>query len=220
MGQTLLIRLYGVLFCLVFALIFTGQVLSFAGHYRLLPVLAGSVLVWLAALWLYFRRAPGWPEQAFLPPATPAAPRLDALCMVLAVLALSSAFLLRLALFPGSVAGNVIAGDALSYHFVRAVELVRSGTMWDLAIAYGEYPAGYESLVSLGVLLTGTVYPAGLVHALIVLLLALTLALLLRRYTRLPAALALLLATLVLFIPDFFSQSLVVGKNDLLLSVL
>lgn len=229
-----ILRFYGTLFCLMFAFIFTAQVLSFLGLYRALLVFPLSLVVWAGAGWVYFRRDNGWlaavsnptPVSSVVnlhPFAVKGSSRvalLNSTLFATALFLLISVFLLRMVLFPYSSAGNIVPLDALYYHFVKAIELVRTGTMWDLAIPFGEYPAGYESLISAGILLTGSVYPAGIVHAAGLLLLVLTLYLLLCRLTALPAEGSLFLSVVLFFYPDLYSHALVIGKNDLFLSTL
>jgi hypothetical protein len=137
-------------------------------------------------------------------------------------------FLLPLLRWPESVSGNWFPWDAGKYHFPKAVELFRSGSVNDLSIDYGEYPFGYESLLSFGLLITQDLSLFGLIHVLIDLFALLTIWLLARRYTQISPPLLLFLTALMLVCDDvykflnfwqvFYPEFLTVGKNDLFLA--
>jgi hypothetical protein len=230
MLQRFILLIYGITLTLLFAIIFTAQVLGFIGLYQPILVLPLTGLVWLGAGYAYFRLDNGWLRRSFpaeinlITAAEAGTPRRNAGQILTwsiaggALLLLIVVFVQRMALYPYSNLGSNIAADAMSYHLVKGVELYRTGTMWDLSILYGEYPIGYESLIALGVMLTRTMYPIGIAHALNTVFLSLTVVLLLRRYTRLPLEWLLLGSVSLFFYPDLYSQLLVIGKNDLFLS--
>lgn len=127
--------------------------------------------------------------------------------------------------WPTSHAGDWFPWDAGLYHFPKAVELYRSGSIWDLSIAYSDYPFGYESLLSFGLLLTGDLSLFGPIHVLIVLFFISGFWLLARRITKLDGGLLLLLIVLIILSDTFFqfmnlwrifTQDIyTVGKNDI-----
>ena len=119
--------------------------------------------------------------------------------------------------------------DAGLYHFPKAVEMIVTGSARDLTIAYGEYPFGYETLVALTLSLNHAGLLLGSLHALITLLLFLSLAVLITRLTRLPRGLAYFGIALVFLSYQLarnfdsniwwslWAQVTRVGKNDVLL---
>jgi len=130
--------------------------------------------------------------------------------------------------WPESIAGDWFPWDAGKYHFPKAVEMVRSGSANDMTIAYGEYPFGYESLLSFSLLVSGNADLFGWMHALIDLFFILSFWLLAKRYTQIRSSFLLLLTTLVILGNFFFKflnlwrvfqmEMVTVGKNDLLLA--
>lgn len=212
-----LLRLYGISLCLLFGMITAAGLTSFGSSYYPLPVLISTCLVMGIALYVYFRHDNGWVAAVF-PAANSPQNRLFFTMIGSAGVLLISVFLFRLLNYPVSAVGNVIPGDAISYHFLKALELIRSGTLWNLAHLYGEYPIGYESLIAFGLLFTGSWQFAGVMHGLILLLLILSIYLLLRRYTQLPDAVLFFISVIIFFYPDLYSQALIVGKNDLFLA--
>ena len=130
--------------------------------------------------------------------------------------------------WPDSHAGNWFPWDAGAYHFPKAVELFRSGSIWDMSIAYADYPFGYESLLSFALLLSGDLSLFGALHALLLLFFVNTFWLLGRKITGLDGGLLLFLIALLLLSDHFFQflnlwrvftlDIYTVGKNDLLLA--
>ena len=215
MIQRLLIWIYGLVFALLFGVVFSAQILGFLRLYAPLPVLLGTVAATLAAAYFYFRSGRTW-WRGFAPQPRPTPG--EAMAAVCALLLLLLIFGLRMALWPESALGAIHHEDMIVYHLPKAIELARTGGMWSLGIPYGQYPIGYESLTSLAILLTGSYARLGLAHALITVFLILTIVLLLRRYTPLPTGWLLLGGVLLWLYPTLYSQILIVGKNDLLLS--
>ncbi len=212
-----LLRLYGIILCILFGIITAAGLVSFGSVYQPLPVLIATFVTTSIALYFYFRHDNGWFAAVFPAQVHPQS-RLFWSAIGVALVLLISVFLFRLVNYPLSAAGNVIPGDAISYHFLKAMELIRTGTLWNVAHLYGEYPIGYESLIAFGLLFTGSWQFAGIIHSLILLLLILSIYLLLRRYTHLPDALLFLISVALFFYPDLYSQALIVGKNDLFLA--
>lgn len=225
-----LIPLTGSLLCLFFGFMIAGQITAFFGIFRLVPVLTLGIACTLAAILLYFR----WDEHQFLPALrnrseSPLTWRwLNAAAYLAAFAILLLLIILPLARWPFSPISDVIHWDAGAYHFPKAIELFKSGTYWDLSIPYGEYPNGFESLLALSLLLTGSEALFGTIHALIALLSFLVIWSLTWRYTRLPGGFAALVIAIV-FISGkmitagnpfwvFANQVFMIGKNDLLVS--
>ncbi|MGV8025266.1 MAG: hypothetical protein AB2L18_01760 [Anaerolineaceae bacterium] len=153
----------------------------------------------------------------------------------LSVLLFSCGFLILCALilypvlrWPTSHAGDWFPWDAGLYHFPKAVELFRSGSIWDLTIAYADYPFGYESLLSFGLVLTGDLTLFGPMHAMIVLFFISGFWLLACRITKLDGGLLLLLIVFIILSDKFFQfmnlwrvftlDIYTVGKNDILVA--
>ena len=209
--------LSSVLLCVLCAVPFAAQTLGFLGAYTSPTAITLTLLSAGVGLWLYWRYASmDTFKQALQPMPAPHTLSLAAVGIVL--LCLSGLFVLRLSAWPLSDVGANISGDLVDYHLIKAIELYRTGSIWDVTIIYGQYPIGYESYAAFSIVLTGDILLMGVWHALIVLLLYLTLFLLLRRYTLLADAVLLLLALALLFVPFIYSQLLLVGKNDVLLS--
>lgn len=123
-----------------------------------------------------------------------------------------------LLLWPESSVGASIPYDALAYHFPQAVELWKTGTLWNTGVTCWQYPSGYEGLLALSYLATGRETLFGLLHALLVLHFALTLCALLVRHTRLPAGLLVLVTAMAMLCPPLRWTVFEVGKNDLFLA--
>lgn len=219
MIDRIVIATYSTTLSLLFGVIFSAQVLGFLGLYTPLSSLLLSLLAAGVMAAAYLRYDRGWLRQAFpVPAATPDDRLLRRVIVLLSLLVVGLFFGWRMLAWPYSRLGRSLAGDAVQYHFPKAVELVRTGSFWDLSIPYGQYPIGYESLVAQTIPFAGGVYWTGLVHFVILLFFTLTFYLLLRRYTALPAALCLGAATALLLIPPLYSEVLLIGKNDLLLA--
>lgn len=214
-----LLAVYGGLLSLGVGIVLSALLLGFLGWYRLPLVPLLAILCASCAGAFYFRGWREWQRQAFAPSSTEQH-QWQRAAIGLALLLLLFVFLVRLTLWPYSSLGRVIPQDLTAYHGIKAIELVRSGSYWDLSIPYGEYPVGYEGLLAFGLLLRGDFDSWGVVHTGIFLLGYLSVYLLLRRGTPVPSGLAALLALATFFLPDLYSQVLQVGKNDVLLGVL
>jgi hypothetical protein len=218
-----LFALYTVLLCAVFAIVFTAQVLGFLGVYVPILVLPLTLMVfgvaWFFYVWLlkYWQPHPLidnpheiWYSRISLLPR-------ERLLWVFLAIFLVIVFAYRMVIFPQSSLGNRIPNDLFDYHALKAIELFRSGSMWDLSILYGDYPNGYESLIAFFLMLTGRMESVGVLQLVIVGIFWLTLYWLMRFYTVLPPLWVALASSACLFLPFVYSQVLAVGKNDLLL---
>lgn len=200
--------------------VLTAQVLGFLGMYT--PVLAWGMTGLVAVGIFSWLRWQGlvWHERAFQPVrlSEPAQLRLSILGVGLGLMAI--VFVGRILLFPYSNVGLVVPEDLFNYHAPFAVELVRRGTLWHIAMPYGDYPNGYESLLALHFGVTGDFVFIGWIHGLIILWLWTSIYLLVRRYTRLSEALALGVALATLFVPAVYTLLFIIGKNDVWIAVL
>ncbi|HAF61139.1 MAG TPA: hypothetical protein DCK95_02305 [Anaerolineaceae bacterium] len=148
------------------------------------------------------------------------------LLFVAGVLILVALVLVPLGRWPLSHAGDWYPWDAGAYHFPKAVELMTSGSIWDMSIAYADYPFGYESLLAMALLITGDTALFGFVHVLIVLFFISGFWMLARRITKVDGGLLFFLIVMLLLSDHFFQflnlwrvftlDIYTVGKNDLL----
>jgi len=219
-GRPLPALALGLLLCLLYGVIFAGQVLGFLGIYTVLTALPLALAVFGLSAYFYLKALPSAEpsESATL------SPKLDlffGLCAVVLVVVLVA---VPLVLWPASPAGKTLTWDAGLFHFPKAVELFRSGSMWGMDVCYAEYPLGYESLLSFS-LLTGGTSLFGTVHFLLALFLITALWFLATRYTSLPPGL-LLLGIVTILLSGFIDKDnnpwwiyhpllFTVGKNDL-----
>lgn len=136
--------------------------------------------------------------------------------------------LLPIIRWPLSTAGDLFPWDAGAYHFPKAVELFKTGSIWDLSISYGDYPFGYEALLAFELLLFGGVQEFGVIHTIIILFFILSFWLLAKKITSLPSSLLFFLIIPVLLSDTYFQtfnlwrvftlDIYTVGKNDILLA--
>ncbi len=210
-----------------FAEVFTAQILGLLGIYRAWSAISLTVLLTGAALWFYLRRDGGWFAAAF-PGEMPFPRRLDALLFALGLGLFLLLVVYPVTAWPYSIVSETLHWDAGAYHFPKAVELYKTGSVWDLSIPYGEFPFGYESLLAFALLLAGKETFFGAVHALIALSVFLSIWLLARRYLRLPSG-VLLFGVAILALSELFivqgnpfyillDQMYMIGKNDLFLA--
>jgi hypothetical protein len=213
MLRRIVLNSYAGIFSSLFAIVFVAQILGFLGLYRPWLAIPTTLAVALLSYWAY--------QKYHLEITTEelSSKTLQNSLILSSLILITFVFVLRMLLWPHSELGKIIPADFIGYHGIKALELARSGSMWNLAIPYGDYPNGYESLLAFGLLLTGDIRFLGLVHALIFLLSGLTVALLLSRYAAMPLALALFISVLIFFIPNFYSLILTIGKNDSFLSL-
>jgi len=214
--------------CFFYSVIFAGSVLGVAGLYK--PVYAFPlVIISTLLLFILLSRISTIDGHQFLWRDYPNGWAISenivyAIALILIVLLI----LIPIMRWPESIAGDWFPWDAGKYHFPKAVEMVRSGSANDMTIAYGEYPFGYESLLSFSMLVSGNANLFGWMHALIDLFFILSFWLLAKRYTQIRSSFLLLLITLVILSNYFFKflnlwrvfqmEMVTVGKNDLLLA--
>jgi hypothetical protein len=131
--------------------------------------------------------------------------------------------------WPFSPISRRLTWDAGLYHFPKAIEMISTGSAWDMTIDYGDYPFGYESLLALAFGVNNDGYLLGLTHALIAVYFLLVFWLLMRRFTNLPHGMIIFIVALLtvsrLYLPQndnniwwiIWTQVILIGKNDLLL---
>lgn len=214
-----IIFVFGISFSILTGIVFSAQILAFVEVFQPLTALISSVIAACLFAVLFFRRDSGWRSIFVRGDDSGVMPTLRFTALIAVIVMFGAVFLLRLALYPTADTGLVVPLDALGYHYVKAIELARSGSFWDLTVPYGQFAIGYESLAAFSLSLTGGWRLFGVFNALIVLLLLLTVYLLLRRYSPLPDFIALAAAVAVFFIPPLYSFVLLVGKNDALLTL-
>ena len=223
-----LFNIYLGITCFFYSVIFTGSVLGVSGLYEPIYVFP-LVFILTPLLFKVLCRTNTVDGHRVLQRKTPNGKAISRIIIyAVTILIIILLILIPIARWPESIAGDWFPWDAGKYHFPKAVEMVRSGSANDMTIAYGEYPFGYESLLSFCLLVTGDAALFGWMHALIDLFFILSFWLLARRYTQIRSSFLLLLITLVV-LSNFFFQFLnlwrvfqqevvTVGKNDLLLA--
>ncbi len=129
--------------------------------------------------------------------------------------------------WPMSIMEKTLNWDAGLYHIPKAVELWLTGSAWDFTISYGDYPLGYESLLSFTLFFTKNIGQFSIAHLVIILLAILGTWFLTMQYSKLPPGIILLgIIFLILsgflpvFNPWYFLHFVpyAIGKNDLFLA--
>lgn len=222
--------IYAALLGLLFACIAAASILGLLGIYTTGWVVTFVFVTAIGVGWAYLR----WGGLAFFSrlfereePDPTRWNDLDNLLLGLGAALAVVLLIIPVVNFPYTPLMEKLNWDAGSYHFPKALELVVTGSVWDLSIAYGEYPFGYESLYALGALLTRDWTLFGAAHGLTVLFMVFSLWFLVRRFIGLPAGVTLLIASLFLLsgaldfemnvwrIFKFLAYT--VGKNDFFL---
>jgi len=215
-----IMTVYAFLLSLLFSTMLIANITSFLGIYTPTLVLTATFATTLASFGLYQWAGKEWKQNSFNPPSTPRNQQSLAWSVIIAcILVIGMIFVVRMMMYPYSSLGDNISGDLIGYHGVKAIELVRTGTLWDLDMPYGQYPIGYESLLSSSYLIGQNFHLAGLWQAISLITFQLTVYLLFIRYTTLPNWIAFAVSTALLFIPNFYGLFLLIGKNDLLLAI-
>lgn len=222
------ILVYALLTGVLFGGIFTGYVLGIATLYTRILAITTTILGAIGAMFVYLKRD-GFQFFTIFERSTghEQRQRLLELAFYLAGIVLLVLMITPLVRWPYSYISETLEWDAGAYHFPKAIELYRTGTIWDLSIPYGQYPHGYESLLSLALSISADTTYFGSMHAIITLYLFFTLWFLARRYTRInPGALFFLTALLLISGRITFSLNpwaafskgiFTIGKNDLFL---
>jgi len=226
-GNTL-INIYFAIVCLIFSVILAGSVFGAAGLYQpvyVFPLVFISFFLLLVGL---RQSNTGNIRQMLSVNKLKELKLSDHIIYLITIIMIVLLILIPVARWPKSIAGDWFPWDAGKYHFPKAVEMIRSGSANDLTIAYGEYPFGYESLLSFCLLISDDAGLFGWMHTFIDLFFILSFWLLAKRYTGMRSSLLLFLVTLVILSNFFFqffnlwrifqTEIYTVGKNDLLLA--
>jgi hypothetical protein len=221
--------LFAIILSFFYGVIATSQILGIARIYKAILVIPLALL--LGGTVFYFYTRLGQPcNDSFTMPSK----YTKNIWLTLAFLVSGLALYILLVFFPlahwpYSPITPELPWDAGLYHLPKAVEMISTGSAWDLSISYGEYPFGYESLIAFALSLNHPGLLIGTVHALISLFLLLSMTLMVARYTRLPFAPVILLISLLFLGYQmardfdsniwwiFWSQITLIGKNDLFL---
>ena len=221
--------LYIPVISIFYGMIASGQILGIAELYYSWLVLPFSLVLSAVVVFVYYRfgkdflhsftnspeeRCSRWVEAAFI---------ISGLGLYLLLV------FYPLVHWPFSPLTSQLPWDAGLYHFPKAAEMIITHSSWDLSIAYGEYPFGYESLIAVAFLLNRPGFLIGAIHALISLFLLLSMWLLIIRRTKTPTGPALLLLSLLLLSKQmapnlssawwmFWPQVTLIGKNDAFLA--
>ncbi|MDD5369379.1 MAG: hypothetical protein PHQ40_09850 [Anaerolineaceae bacterium] len=231
------ILIFALLTAWIYAILATASLLGFLRIYRVWLAIPLVLLITLAILWLYRREGviayyhTFWKDSGQPPVADShhAGIRMLDLAFSLAGAAITIfLILLPVMRWPYSPVSETLHWDAGLYHLPKALELVKTGSSWDMTIAYGEYPSGYEDLFSFAAVITRNGSLFGIAHALTCLYLLFAFWMLLRRYTSLSTGVALFASSFVMM-SGFFTQIdsnlwwiikylvYTIGKNDLFL---
>ena len=219
-GRSIPALALGFLLCLLYSVIFSGQVLGILGIYHAWSAVPLTLLVLAVSGYFYLKSLPVSDESQ-----TTDFSKLDLLFGLCAVVLIIALIAVPLVLWPTSPAGKTLTWDAGLFQFPKAIELFRSGSMWNMNVCYAEYPLGYESLLSFSLLFGGNTASFGFMHFVLALFFIAALWLLAKRATDLPSGL-LLLGIVVILLYGFINKDnnpwwiyqpllLTVGKNDL-----
>ena len=219
-----------VLICLIFGVVISGQILGFLKLYKPILVIACTLLFTGVSLFIFFRVGGLNFLYSFFNTSEKTSRINDLLTAALyigGIILFVLLFFIPLVLWPYSPVNDTLTWDAGLYHFPKAIEMYKSGSAWDLSIAYGDYPFGYESLLGFTLCLTNSEVLFGSVHAIIALFFLLSLWLLAKRYTKISSAVIFFLCNLLLLSGLLKIDSNIwwiykyliftIGKNDLFL---
>jgi len=223
-----LFNIYLGITCFFYSVIFAGSILGVAGLYKAVYVFP-LVLITALLLFIVLGRTNMVDKHQILRRNYPNGWAIsENIVYVITILLIILLILIPIVRWPESIAGDWFPWDAGKYHFPKAVEMVRSGSANDMTIAYGEYPFGYESLLSFSMLVSENANLFGWMHALIDIFFIFSFWLLAKRHTQIRSSFLLLLITLVILSNYFFKflnlwrvfqmEMVTVGKNDLLLA--
>jgi hypothetical protein len=214
----------------LYGTIAAGQILGFLKLYRPAWAIILSLVLSGVVGWALFRFAKPFLRSVLDAGSRPGANRwLEWACYGAGLLLLVFLILIPLIRWPYSAVSTDLFWDAGAYHFPTAIQMVKMGSAWDLSIAYGDYPFGYESLIAQAFVLTNSPLLFGTVHALIAAFFFFSLWLLACRYTRLLPGFLFLVVSLVLCNFTLFqrfgsdpwaiisTQVDIIGGNDLFL---
>jgi hypothetical protein len=176
---------YLILLGVLYGCMAAGQILGFTRLYQLPWVIILSLAFSIASCWALLKYAKPFLKSVLETGSGSGAQRwLEWTCYGIGLLLFILLILVPLARWPYSSISTTLNWDAGLYHFPKAIEMVNTGSAWDLSIAYGEYPFGYETLIALAFTLSRNALLFGTVHAVIASFFFLSLWLLACRYIK------------------------------------
>jgi hypothetical protein len=183
-----IVILYIALLSVISGIIVAAQILSIAKLYYPLAVILTSLLISCIFGVLLTKLSYQFILNSFEGQNRQHLPRwLSCIISLSGILILLVVLFLPLLLWPYSGINHELNWDAGFYHFPKAAEMVVTHSSWDLSIAYGEYPFGFESLIAASLVINRAGYLIGAVHAIILLFFIMTLFLLVNRYSNIPS---------------------------------
>lgn len=214
------IDLNGWLLVILFSVIFTAQVLGFLGLFRWWAAIPMTILLAGTFGQVYFRAGADFLERRTHDSEVEDVPGVHWL-LIAAILAtiivlFGMAFSFRQIAWVSS--DLALGQDFRAYHGLKVLTLLENGSFWDLSIPFGQYPNGYESLLAFTMLFGASLTWVGVVHAIFTLGLFVALYLLIVRHAVVPRPVAAILAVAIFYVPFVYSQTLLIGKNDLLIA--
>ena len=224
-------KFYFLIVGLLFSIIASTYILSFFGIYH--PVLFFLLTIILSGTILFFLFKGSGDSIALKSDDTIESSKKSLLPYVIWISTLL-VFLLfifyPLSTWPYPSMYSELHWDAGAYHFPKAAEMISTGSSWDLSISYGEYPFGYESLISFLLLIDHQGQLIGLLHAVSSLFFLLSIVFCFKRVLKLSHEIIFMIIV-VMFISNkivptfdsnlwwiFWSQLMQIGKNDLILA--
>lgn len=213
----------------LYGIVAGGSILGFLRIYSLL--LAMIFCTGLSVLILYLLIKEDSQSNTFLRGRKPTSLKgPDTVTALAGVMIFICLILFPLIRWPLSPISNPLTWDAGLYHFPKAAEMISTGSAWDLTIAYGEYPFGYESLVAFALLLNHAGFLIGAAHGLIALFFFLVVIRILDDRLNFSLGVIILMTSILFmsyrFLPALdsniwsilWSQLTLIGKNDLFLA--
>ena len=225
----LFINTFGITLSLIYGVIAGVSILGFLGIYQpSIGVILGLAVSVIIYYWFTTRAQARLLKLFHRDTSIEFVSWLESIFIVSGLLLLCLLILVPVARWPNSYSGDWFVWDAGVYHFPKAIELYKSGTIWDLSIPYGEYPFGYESLLTFALSLSNNESLFGFIHVVIILLFFTSILIIAKRLTNISPGLLLLFISLMILSDNLFqtfnlwrifTQDIyTVGKNDLLLS--
>jgi len=221
---------FQILLVLLFSIIFSAQFLGFLKIYNIVTASVLSIAMSMLVFWFWKEKKPiqlfdqNDDKNGF---ANHRNQGLFSLIFYLLSIFLLILMIVPIANWPMNTMEKELNWDAGAYHFPKAIELYKTGSVWDFSISYGEYPFGYESLLSFDLLLSDNLSLFPVTHVFIAIFFILSCWFVLIKFTRIPPALLLLTVSVIIlsgflpfFNPWFYLRYIIftVGKNDLLVT--
>ncbi|MBO9369269.1 MAG: hypothetical protein J7555_11075 [Chloroflexi bacterium] len=224
------LSVFTIVLSLLYGVIASGQILGFCKLYKSFLAIPLSLGLAVVVFIIYKRSSNQFLDSFNHETGTPENTWLTTAFIISGLLLYILLVFYPLVHWPYSPISTKLNWDAGLYHFPKAAEMISTGSAWDLSIAYGEYPFGYESLIALSLLINHSGLLIGTVHALISLFLLLVMGLLIFQRTKISQAPVFLLLSM-LFLGYrlardfdgniwwiFWPQITLIGKNDVLLA--